>query len=64
MEGVLRSLNNLLEKFHHSFWFYIMADADRYINIAIYIGPAILLIAPLIVKVFKNDSRPREYFYG
>jgi hypothetical protein len=55
-ESALRSLNNLLEKFHHSFWFYVMADADRYITIAIYIAPAILLIAPLIVKVSHEKT--------
>ena len=33
LEGVFRSLNNLLERFHQSFFFYLMPATSRYISI-------------------------------
>ncbi|MPD05112.1 Glycosylphosphatidylinositol anchor attachment 1 protein [Portunus trituberculatus] len=33
LEGVCRSLNNLLEKFHQSFFFYLLPATNRYISI-------------------------------
>ncbi len=36
MEGVFRSLNNLLERFHQSFFFYLLPASDRYVSIGMY----------------------------
>lgn len=33
LEGVCRSLNNLLERFHQSFFFYLLPSTTRYISI-------------------------------
>ena len=33
LEGIFRSLNNLLERFHQSFFFYLMPATSRYISI-------------------------------
>ncbi|KAK7006502.1 Glycosylphosphatidylinositol anchor attachment 1 protein, partial [Halocaridina rubra] len=33
LEGVCRSLNNLLERFHQSFFFYLLPSTNRYISI-------------------------------
>jgi hypothetical protein len=33
LEGTLRSLNNLLERFHQSFFFYLRPATDRFISI-------------------------------
>lgn len=33
LEGILRSLNNLLERFHQSYFFYLLPGNDRYISI-------------------------------
>ena len=30
VEGVFRSLNNLLERFHQSFFFYLLCSGSRY----------------------------------
>lgn len=49
MEGVLRSLNNLLERFHQSFFFYLLPANSHYISIGDYIPAAILMVASLIV---------------
>lgn len=50
LEGTFRSLNNLLERFHQSFFFYLLPSSDRYISIGLYM-PAICAIAgALIIK--------------
>jgi len=36
VEGTFRSLNNLLERFHQSFFFYLLASGSRYISIGLY----------------------------
>ena len=36
VEGTFRSLNNLLERFHQSFFFYILTSGSRYISIGLY----------------------------
>ncbi|XP_024943463.1 glycosylphosphatidylinositol anchor attachment 1 protein isoform X2 [Cephus cinctus] len=33
VESIVRSLNNLLERFHQSFFFYLLPSTDRYISI-------------------------------
>ena len=33
VESIVRSLNNLLERFHQSFFFYLLPCTDRYISI-------------------------------
>ncbi|CAH1778784.1 unnamed protein product [Owenia fusiformis] len=49
-EGILRSLNNLLERFHQSFFFYLMPATDRYISIGLYMPPFGLLAAAALIK--------------
>ncbi|XP_055892250.1 glycosylphosphatidylinositol anchor attachment 1 protein-like [Biomphalaria glabrata] len=36
IEGVFRSLNNLLERFHQSFFFYLLPSTSRYVSIGMY----------------------------
>ncbi|KAJ3328828.1 Glycosyl phosphatidyl inositol protein transamidase complex subunit [Blyttiomyces sp. JEL0837] len=50
MEAVIRCLSNLLERLHHSFWFYLMNSIWTYIPIAFYIAPVILLSFPLVFE--------------
>ncbi|XP_019629452.1 PREDICTED: glycosylphosphatidylinositol anchor attachment 1 protein-like [Branchiostoma belcheri] len=49
LEGVFRSLNNLLERFHQSFFFYLLPASDRYVSIGMYMPPfgLILLVTAL-----------------
>lgn len=58
-EGMLRSVNNLLERFHQSFFFYVLTSPHHFISIGLYM-PAIglMLLAPLIKarKFFLNYS--------
>ncbi|XP_063870072.1 glycosylphosphatidylinositol anchor attachment 1 protein-like [Scylla paramamosain] len=50
LEGVCRSLNNLLEKFHQSFFFYLLPATNRYISIGVYMPPFGLIAGGVLVK--------------
>ncbi|CAG0920036.1 unnamed protein product [Notodromas monacha] len=50
IEGMTRCLNNLLERFHQSFFFYLLPAAHRYISIGLYFGPFALMALPLIIR--------------
>lgn len=52
LEGISRSLNNLLEKFHQSFFFYILIHNDRFISIGDYMPCAILFVSVFFIKSF------------
>ncbi|KAI9159349.1 Glycosyl phosphatidyl inositol protein transamidase complex subunit [Blastocladiella emersonii ATCC 22665] len=49
LESTFRSLNNLLEKFHQSFFFYLLSSAEHFASIMVYIPAAILLNVSLLV---------------
>lgn len=44
-EGTFRSLNNLLEHLHQSFFFYLLVQRDRFVSIGTYLPSAMLLAA-------------------
>lgn len=52
IEGISRSLNNLLESFHQSYFFYILVQNERFISIGDYMPCLILLIVPLYTEAF------------
>lgn len=43
VESIFRSLNNLLEHFHQSFFFYLLMQADRFVSIGTYLPSAMLV---------------------
>lgn len=49
VEGVIRSVNNLLEKFHQSFFLYLLTGPGKFVSIGVYMISFALLIAPLPV---------------
>lgn len=49
VEGVFRSLNNLLERFHQSFFFYLLPSSNRYVSIGMYMPMFGLLGGSLVV---------------
>ncbi|KAG7188931.1 hypothetical protein KM043_008532 [Ampulex compressa] len=57
VESIVRSLNNLLERFHQSYFFYLLASTDRYISIGLYMRPLVLMIACLFIKAFTIWQR-------
>ncbi|XP_011310365.1 glycosylphosphatidylinositol anchor attachment 1 protein [Fopius arisanus] len=52
VESMVRSLNNLLERFHQSFFFYLLAATDRFISIGLYMPSLVAIIGPLFIKAF------------
>ncbi|XP_059094884.1 glycosylphosphatidylinositol anchor attachment 1 protein-like [Tigriopus californicus] len=49
MESVFRSLNNLLERFHQSFFFYLLPSSSQYVSIGMYMPGFGLLAGSLVV---------------
>ncbi|UXI18681.1 beta-1 3-galactosyltransferase 1-like [Sarcoptes scabiei] len=60
IEGIVRSLNNMLEKFNRSFYFYLLLSTRRFISISSYMIAFGLLASPLVFKslhyYFKASS--------
>ncbi|XP_071581370.1 glycosylphosphatidylinositol anchor attachment 1 protein isoform X2 [Temnothorax nylanderi] len=57
VESIVRSLNNLLERFHQSYFFYLLPSTDRYISIGLYMRPLVLIIASVFIKAFSIWQR-------
>ncbi|KAF3444604.1 hypothetical protein FNV43_RR14296 [Rhamnella rubrinervis] len=47
IEGVIRSVNNLLEKFHQSFFLYLLTSPSKFVSVGVYMIALALLVAPL-----------------
>lgn len=60
VESIIRSLNNLLERFHQSYFFYLLPSTDRYVSIGIYTLPLVLIITTLFIKAFSIWLRLQE----
>lgn len=56
IEGTLRSLNNLLERFHQSFFFYLLPSSNQYMSIAMYMPPLGLVCLPSNKVIFKSTT--------
>lgn len=52
IEGITRSVNNLLERFHQSFFFYLLVASDRFVSIGDYMPGLGLMAAALLIKAF------------
>uniref|UniRef100_A0A182TRU7 GPI-anchor transamidase component GPAA1 n=1 Tax=Anopheles melas TaxID=34690 RepID=A0A182TRU7_9DIPT len=52
IEGISRSLNNLLERFHQSFFFYLLVSNDRFVSIGDYMPSLALMAGALLIKAF------------
>ncbi|ORX47956.1 Gaa1-domain-containing protein [Hesseltinella vesiculosa] len=50
VESTFRSLNNLLEHFHQSFFFYLLPKPDRYVSIGVYMPPMIVYACCLVFQ--------------
>jgi len=53
LESSVRTFSNLLERLHHSFWFYFIPLPGRFSLLSFYIGPVALLSAALLFKGLK-----------
>ncbi|CAF2043749.1 unnamed protein product [Rotaria magnacalcarata] len=50
IEGFIRSLNNLLERFHQSFFFYLHINRRNFVSIATYMVPLGLIALPALIR--------------
>jgi glycosylphosphatidylinositol transamidase len=50
IESSLRTMNNLLERLHASFFFFILTTPDRFMKIGSYLPSAILISAAMIFQ--------------
>ena len=57
VEGIFRSLNNLLERFNRSYWFYLLPTTRRYLSIGYYMIPFALITSPLILTALRGYIR-------
>lgn len=46
----MRSLNNLLERFHQSFFFYLLPSPTRYVSIGVYMPPFMIMSCGLVLS--------------
>ncbi|KAG1085899.1 hypothetical protein G6F42_021204 [Rhizopus arrhizus] len=63
VESTFRSLNNLLEHFHQSFFFYLLPQPSRYVSISQYMPPVILFACALIFQslaLYYLGTKPVE----
>ena len=63
IEGIFRSVNNMLEHFHQSFFLYVLPNTYTYISIGMYMPPLGFLVLPLAIyliilwiEIFQLDS--------
>lgn len=51
LELTVRSLNNLLERFHHSTTFYLLLSPDWHMPFQVHVVPPLLLAVVLVLQV-------------
>ncbi|EFJ40059.1 hypothetical protein VOLCADRAFT_120064 [Volvox carteri f. nagariensis] len=60
LELVLRSLNNLVERVHHSSFLYVLTSLDRYVSVERYVGSAVVLTAVLQLQAAWSMAAAAE----
>lgn len=61
LESIFRSLNNLLERFHQSYFFYLLPSSDRFVSIGLYIPSVCLMAGALFLKACGKWFRLYQY---
>ncbi|KAK2512482.1 Gpaa1 [Columba guinea] len=51
LEGMFRKLNNLLERLHQSYFFYLLPSLSRFVSIGVYMPAFGLLLLVLILRI-------------
>lgn len=67
VESVCRSLNNLLEHLHQSFFFYLLMQANRFVSIGTYLPSAMLIAANFTltsIVLWVQSGRPGKTAQG
>ncbi|NWU70604.1 GPAA1 protein, partial [Pterocles burchelli] len=61
LEGMFRKLNNLLERLHQSYFFYLLPSLSRFVSIGLYMPAFGFIILVLILKIsFWGAGGPRR----
>ncbi|KAL2179461.1 Gaa1-like protein [Thermothelomyces heterothallicus CBS 202.75] len=63
IEGSFRSLNNLLEHLHQSFFFYLLMQRERFVSIGTYLPSAMLVAANftiMAIALWAKSGQPTE----
>jgi glycosylphosphatidylinositol transamidase len=63
IEGTFRSLNNLLEHLHQSFFFYLLMQRERFVSIGTYLPSAMLVAANftiMAIALWVKSGQPAE----
>jgi glycosylphosphatidylinositol transamidase len=63
VEGLFRSLNNLLEHLHQSFFFYLLMQANRFVSIGTYLPSAMLVAGSftvMCIALWVQSGRPDD----
>lgn len=61
VESIFRSLNNLLEHFHQSFFFYLLMQPNRFVSIGTYLPSAMLIAGNftiMAIALWIQSGRP------
>lgn len=58
LEGMYRKLNNLLERLHQSYFFYLMPSLSRFVSIGYYMPAFGLLAVILLLRVSSRRHAP------
>lgn len=61
VESIFRSLNNLLEHFHQSFFFYLLMSPNRFVSIGTYLPSAMLVavnFSIMAIALWIRSGRP------
>lgn len=67
VDSTFRSVNNLLEKFHQSFFFYLMLAPNHFVSIGTYLPSAILIAVAFAISSFGcllNSGLQMSLFLG
>ncbi|KAL8774977.1 MAG: hypothetical protein Q9209_000456 [Squamulea sp. 1 TL-2023] len=67
VESTFRSLNNLLEHFHQSFFFYLLMQANRFVSIGTYLPSAMLVAVNfniMAIALWIQSGRPPKHKAG
>ncbi|OCK84882.1 Glycosylphosphatidylinositol:protein transamidase, GAA1 component [Lepidopterella palustris CBS 459.81] len=63
VESLFRSLNNLLEHLHQSFFFYLLMQANRFVSIGTYLPSAMLIAVNFTITsiaLWVQSGRPKQ----
>ncbi|KAK7054720.1 Glycosyl phosphatidyl inositol protein transamidase complex subunit [Paramarasmius palmivorus] len=63
VESTLRTMNNLLERLHASFFFYVMTAPDRFVKIGNYLPSAVLISVGMMfsgLKAWVDAAKPEK----